>query len=178
MPAYRNRTTVVTATGNHHQPQQQQQQQHQTATRQVLVVNGKTLKEPTERTTGRPGGRTGVLGGTSALGNVIVKNGKAEPAGSNNLVLLNSVSVISGGPASGGVLEVVNKHEGANGGKAVDSVVGSVSFTVANGGTSGGAGSNGGTGIVQRKDDSSGPVSPTEGCVAPIYYTNISESKS
>ncbi|XP_052873779.1 mucin-12-like [Anopheles cruzii] len=27
-------------------------------------------------------------------------------------------------------------------------------------------------------DSSSGPVSPTEGCVAPIYYTNISDNKS
>ncbi|XP_050073665.1 serine-rich adhesin for platelets-like [Anopheles maculipalpis] len=184
MPAYRNRTTVVTATGagstgNHHQPQQQQQQQHQTTTRQVLVVNGKTLKEPGEqnRTTGAAvRGRNGVgLSGTSALGNVIVKNGKAEPTGSNNLVLLNSVSVISGGPAGDGgcgVLEV-NKHEGSSNGGKADSV-GSVSFTLANGGAS----ASGGTGIVQRKDDSSGPVSPTEGCVAPIYYTNISESKS
>ncbi|XP_053664103.1 serine-rich adhesin for platelets-like [Anopheles marshallii] len=175
MPAYRNRTTVVTATGGTGNHQQPQQQQHQTATRQVLVVNGKALKEQSEQgRTGaiRSGGRSVGLGGggSSALGNVIVKNGK-EPTGGNNLVLLNSVSVISGGPAGsggGGVLEA-NKHESSNGGKA-DSV-GSVSFTLANG-------TGGGAGIVQRKDDSSGPVSPTEGCVAPIYYTNISESKS
>uniref|UniRef100_A0A1I8JUA3 Escargot/snail protein homolog n=1 Tax=Anopheles funestus TaxID=62324 RepID=A0A1I8JUA3_ANOFN len=173
MPAYRNRTTVVTATGgtgNHQQPQHQ----HQTATRQVLVVNGKTLKEQSEPHrpgAARSGGRSvGLGGGSSALGNVIVKNGK-EPTGGNNLVLLNSVSVISGGPTgTGGTMLEGIKHEPGNGGKA-DSV-GSVSFTLANGTGGGGAG------IVQRKDDSSGPVSPTEGCVAPIYYTNISESKS
>uniref|UniRef100_A0A1S4GTV7 Escargot/snail protein homolog n=1 Tax=Anopheles gambiae TaxID=7165 RepID=A0A1S4GTV7_ANOGA len=180
MPAYRNRTTVVTATGgsgNHHQ------QQHQTTTRQVVVVNGKSLKEPSEqgnrtatvRSAGaaRGGGSGAGLSGSSALGNVIVKNGK-EPTGGNGLVLLNSVSVISGGPAgSGGVLEGSSKLDGASGRKA-DSV-GSVSFTLANGQST--VGSNG-AGIVQRKDDTSGPVSPTEGCVAPIYYTNISENKS
>ena len=182
MPAYRNRTTVVTATGgsgNHHQ----QQQQHQTTTRQVVVVNGKSLKEPSEqgnrtatvRSAGaaRSGGSGAGLSGSSALGNVIVKNGK-EPTGGNGLVLLNSVSVISGGPAgSSGVLEGSSKLDGASGRKA-DSV-GSVSFTLANGQST--VGSNG-AGIVQRKDDTSGPVSPTEGCVAPIYYTNISENKS
>uniref|UniRef100_A0A182PEV8 Uncharacterized protein n=1 Tax=Anopheles epiroticus TaxID=199890 RepID=A0A182PEV8_9DIPT len=180
MPAYRNRTTVVTATGGTGD-HQHQQQQHQTTTRQVVVVNGKTRKEQSEQgnrtatvrsASGSGSARNrGGLRGSSALGNVIVKNGK-EPTGGSNLVLLNSVSVISGGPTSGGsgvVLEA-NKPDGASGRKA-DSV-GSVSFTLANG--TGGSGA----GIVQRKDDSSGPVSPTEGCVAPIYYTNISENKS
>ncbi|XP_053675767.1 mucin-5AC-like [Anopheles nili] len=164
VPTYRNRASVVTTAtnGGHHQ------QQHQATTRQVLVVNGKsgasgTLKESEQgRTT-----RGSVVGGSSALGNVIVKNGGGgssggigttgkEPTG-NNLVLLNSVSVISGGP---GGLEASGKVDGVGG-------VGG-GFTLASAGGTGG----------QRKDDSSGPVSPTEGCVAPIYYTNISENKS
>uniref|UniRef100_A0A182QRF3 Uncharacterized protein n=1 Tax=Anopheles farauti TaxID=69004 RepID=A0A182QRF3_9DIPT len=168
MPAYRNRTTVVTATAGTHQ-QQHQHQQHQTTVRPVLMVgNGKPLKEPNEQGAAR-GLRTATGGGgCSALGNVIVKNGGGnEPTGGSLVLLPNSVSVISGGP-----VETV-KHEVESVGFTLASVGGNGS-----GSGGGGGGASGSAGIVQRKDDSSGPVSPTEGCVAPIYYTNISENKS
>uniref|UniRef100_A0A182J8G0 Uncharacterized protein n=1 Tax=Anopheles atroparvus TaxID=41427 RepID=A0A182J8G0_ANOAO len=196
-------TAVVPAkTGNHHH--QQQQQQHQTTARQVLAVNGKATAhgKQVEAATVRNGSRVRVVtrakgGGcssnssssSSALGNVIVKSnsvtvGKettgsgagAGGANGSNLVILNSVSVISGGPGAGSAVVI-------DGGKGkVSESAGVVGFTLANAGGVGGggvgAGGGSGGGIVQRKDDSSGPVSPTEGCVAPIYYTNISENKS
>ncbi|XP_058066149.1 mucin-4-like, partial [Anopheles bellator] len=83
----------------------------------------------------------------------------------------------SGGSALGNVMVCESSGVAAAPGPA--GRPGGAKIGGSDGKVSDGAGAGGG-GIVQRKDvdSSSGPVSPTEGCVAPIYYTNISDNKS
>uniref|UniRef100_A0A182FFI5 Uncharacterized protein n=1 Tax=Anopheles albimanus TaxID=7167 RepID=A0A182FFI5_ANOAL len=160
-----------------------------------VLVAGTAKKQKTEAS------NSSSSSSSSALGNVMTveSNGVAVTAGkpgshhaanattttttttSHQFVLLNSVSVISGGPAARGGAPDAKTNS------IIDS--GNVGFVLA---TAGGATGTGNAGITthqqqhqqqqqqQRKDveQSSGPVSPTEGCVAPIYYTNISDNKS
>ncbi|XP_058457979.1 protein sister of odd and bowel-like [Malaya genurostris] len=128
--------------------------------------------------TGGSGGGT-----TTEVGNVIVKHSSGtgpnsgnngatvgpggvicspSPAPTGNVIILNSVSVISGGPGAMGNVIGTNGTGGAG------------TTTAATG--SGGFGMAGG--VIQRIEDSVGPTSPTEACVAPIYYTNLAENQN
>lgn len=124
------------------------------------------------------GGSTGVgatttttVGTPTEVGNVIVNHngtmatlgaspgvicspvvGQGATPGTGNVIILNSVSVISGGPAGGGGVTL-----GSPGGGQMGGVIHHIEDT---------------------SSSSAGPTSPTEACVAPIYYTNIAENQN
>ncbi|XP_055625979.1 mucin-5AC-like [Toxorhynchites rutilus septentrionalis] len=96
------------------------------------------------------GGNTYGMVGSGGL--TCTNNGPAGKTG--NVIILNSVSVISGGP---GVMGSVTGGGGPSSG-----------MTSAEGSGTGG--------VIQRIEDAAGPTSPTEACVAPIYYTSLAEN--
>lgn len=133
---------------------------------------------------GNGSGHVTIISGTSSsngsstteVGNVIVKHSSAggnggsplvspggvicspSSASTGNVIILNSVSVISGGPG------------------AIGNVIGASGTGIIAGGGSGMSGAGGG--VIQRMEENGGPTSPTEACVAPVYYTNIAEHQN
>lgn len=166
---------AIHANGNHHH--------HQPgggSSSQITIIGG-----------GGGGAGIGTSSGATEVGNVIVKhtssgnsissNGTAvvpggvicspTPAGpgTGNVIILNSVSVIS------------SSSSGSSGGSSgtLGSVI-SAGPAITGASILGGGGTAGSTatgGVIHRiVDDTAGPTgptSPTEACVAPIYYTNL-----
>ncbi|XP_053686534.1 uncharacterized PE-PGRS family protein PE_PGRS10-like [Sabethes cyaneus] len=155
-----------------------------------LATNGLLPSQPNGSVSsggvGNGSGHVTIISGTSSsssngsstteVGNVIVKHSSAggnggsplvspggvicspSPASAGNVIILNSVSVISGGPG------------------AIGNVIGASGTGII---ASGGGGMSGtGGGVIQRLDENGGPTSPTEACVAPVYYTNIAEHQN
>ncbi|XP_065092347.1 myosin-G heavy chain-like [Ochlerotatus camptorhynchus] len=154
----------------HHHQQQQQQHHHQQQQQhgQITIIGGGGTNSATEvgnvivKHTSHSNSTGGVV-----PGGVICSPTPAGP-GTGNVIILNSVSVISSGSGGPGQLgSVISTGAGINGS--------------AGGGGLGGTGMGTG-GVIQRIVDETagptGPTSPTEACVAPIYYTNLTENQN